>query len=215
MGSPAEAKRPAAERTPGGYGECQLARGPAVWGLPEDPRSAVVARVAAIVAAIRAPVVTVLDHRSGTDHCGASHDRAPTKHPGLPTRPLPSGIYGSLLVVVLGLDCGERRLGGDPAVGHTDDEGEAPEAGHSRLRELGGMVVGGVIWLATWVFPVTLMIAMAWGCESHTRQLGRRLLVFYDGEAASAEEAIARADKRQDKGHDRRAVLRAGALASR
>ena len=39
--------------------------------------------------------------------------------------------------------------------------------------------------LTTWVFPVTFMIAMAWGCETHARQLGRRTLLFYDGEAAS------------------------------
>jgi len=117
-------------------------------------------------------------------------------------RPLRTWIHSGYLLLVFG-----------GFLSAPDDEGEAPEAGHSRLRELGGMVVGGVIWLATWVFPVTLMIAMAWGCESHTRQLGRRLLVFYDGEAASAEDAIAEADKRQDKGHDRRAVLRAGALA--
>ena len=53
---------------------------------------------------------------------------------------------------------------------------------------------------------------MAWGCETHARQLGRRALVFYDGEAASVSAAIALAGRRRDRGHDKRAVLRTIAL---
>lgn len=82
-----------------------------------------------------------------------------------------------------------------------------------RLRAAAGLVVGGAIWVLTWIFPVTFMIAMAWGCESHTRQLGRRVLAFYGGEAASAEAAIELADRRQDRGHDARTMLRTSALA--
>ena len=48
-----------------------------------------------------------------------------------------------------------------------------------------GVLFGVAIWATTWVFPVTFMIAMAWGCETHARQLGRRTLLYYDGEAAS------------------------------
>jgi hypothetical protein len=64
----------------------------------------------------------------------------------------------------------------------------------------------------TWVLPFTFMIMMAWGCETHARQLGRRALVFYDGEAATVSAAIAVAGRRQDRGHDKRALLRAVAL---
>ena len=32
---------------------------------------------------------------------------------------------------------------------------------------------------------------MAWGCETHSRQLGRRAILYYDGEAASVCDAIA------------------------
>ena len=56
------------------------------------------------------------------------------------------------------------------------------------------------------------MIAMAWACESHTRQLGRRVLLFYDGEADSAREAIREAERATDRGHDLRQVLRLVAL---
>ena len=47
-------------------------------------------------------------------------------------------------------------------------------------------LVAAAIWVMTWVVPFTFMIMMAWGCETHARQLGRRTLVYYDGEAASA-----------------------------
>ncbi len=75
-----------------------------------------------------------------------------------------------------------------------------------------GILVAVGIWLTTWVFPVTFMIAMAWGCETHARQLGRRTLLFYDGEAGSVLDAIKLADQREDHGHDKRALLRGAAL---
>jgi hypothetical protein len=81
-----------------------------------------------------------------------------------------------------------------------------------RVRAVFSFVVAAVIWVMTWVVPFTFMIMMAWGCETHARGLGRRTLVFYDGEAASASAAIALAARRRDRGHDKRAVLRAVAL---
>ena len=51
-----------------------------------------------------------------------------------------------------------------------------------RVRAVFSVLLGIGIWVTTWVLPVTFMIVMAWGCETHTRQLGRRALVFYDGE---------------------------------
>ena len=86
------------------------------------------------------------------------------------------------------------------------------EGGHSRVKAALGILFGVAIWATTWVFPVTFMIAMAWGCETHARQLGRRTLLFYDGEAASVLDAIELADGRRDHGHDKRAILRGVAL---
>jgi hypothetical protein len=81
-----------------------------------------------------------------------------------------------------------------------------------RIRAVFSFLVAAAIWVMTWVVPFTFMIMMAWGCETHARQLGRRTLVFYDGEAASVDAAIALAARRRDHGHDKRAVLRAIAL---
>jgi hypothetical protein len=83
------------------------------------------------------------------------------------------------------------------------------ESAHPWLKASVGFLVGATIWVITWVFPLTFMIAMAWGCETHTRQLGRRALIFYDGEAETAQAAIAAARERQDRGHGTRATLRA------
>ena len=70
------------------------------------------------------------------------------------------------------------------------------------------MAAAGVVWLITWALPVTFMIAMAWACESHTRQLGRRVLLFYDGDADDAAAAIKAAKERSDEGHGRRRSIR-------
>ena len=32
--------------------------------------------------------------------------------------------------------------------------------------------------MTTWVLPLTFMIVMAWGCETHARELGRRTLAL-------------------------------------
>ena len=66
--------------------------------------------------------------------------------------------------------------------------------------------------MTTWVLPLTFMIVMAWGCETHARQLGRRTLLYYDGEADNVLEAIKAADQRTDRGHDKRAIARSAAL---
>ncbi len=88
-----------------------------------------------------------------------------------------------------------------------------PETGaKARVRAVLSTLVAGAIWVTTWVLPVTFMIVMAWTCETHARQLGRRALVFYDGEEASIAAALALADQRRDRGHDRRAIVRAAAL---
>ncbi len=90
--------------------------------------------------------------------------------------------------------------------------GESREGARGWIRAAFGLVVGVGLWVITWVFPVTFMIAMAWGCESHTRQLGRRTLVFYAGEEERVDAAIRAADMHEDHGHDKREILRAAAL---
>lgn len=73
-----------------------------------------------------------------------------------------------------------------------------------RLRAAAGFALGSAVWVTTWVFPVTFMIAMAWGCESHARRLGSRLLDYYDEASATA--------RRDDTGHGTRALLASAAL---
>ena len=89
---------------------------------------------------------------------------------------------------------------------------ERKEAAHPWLKASFGFVIGAAIWVTTWVLPATFMVAMAWGCETHARQLGRRALLFYDGDAGSAQEAIAAAKKHEDRGHGTREILRATLL---
>jgi hypothetical protein len=83
----------------------------------------------------------------------------------------------------------------------------------ARLRTIAGIVIGTVVWVMTWVLPLTFMVVMAWGCESHARQLGLRTLALYDGEAATSKAAIRVAAQHHDRGHGWRQVLRATALA--
>ena len=75
-----------------------------------------------------------------------------------------------------------------------------------KVRAVFGVALGVGIWVTTWVLPLTFMIVMAWGCETHARQLGRRTLLYYDGEADNVLEAIKAADQRRDRGHDKRAI---------
>ena len=99
-----------------------------------------------------------------------------------------------------------------PPKDNSAEAGQEDDPERSRLRGWIGITGGTAIWLSTWVFPITFMVAMAWGCESHTRQLGRRIMALYDGEATTPEGAIAAANRREDRGHDKRQILRSIAL---
>ena len=89
---------------------------------------------------------------------------------------------------------------------------EREESAHPWLKATIGFAIGAAIWVTTWVLPATFMVAMAWGCETHARQLGRRALLFYEGDADSAQSAIAAAKQRRDRGHGTRELLRATIL---
>ena len=67
---------------------------------------------------------------------------------------------------------------------------EEDKGTRGKVRAVLGVLLGVGIWVTTWVFPLTFMIMMAWGCETHARQLGRRTLLYYDGEADNILEAI-------------------------
>jgi hypothetical protein len=88
------------------------------------------------------------------------------------------------------------------------DEGEKPSGVRDRLRAAAGLLVGFLIWALTWIVPVTFMIALAWGCETHARQLGLRTLKLYAGEAATTDEAIDSAEEHYDEGRTKRQVVR-------
>jgi hypothetical protein len=53
---------------------------------------------------------------------------------------------------------------------------------HPRLMTAAGVILGAAVWVLTWIFPLTFMIAMAWGCERNARDLGRRAELRYGGE---------------------------------
>jgi hypothetical protein len=90
---------------------------------------------------------------------------------------------------------------------------EDADASGGRLRAVGGLLFGAAIWATTWLVPVTFMIAMAWACETHIRQLGLRTLALYGGEGATTEAAIALADRHNEQGRTKRQLLRSALLA--
>ncbi len=82
------------------------------------------------------------------------------------------------------------------------------EAAHPWVKTGLGFLAFAIFWVVTWVFPLSFIIAMAWGCDSSARDLGRRALIFYESEPDSAQAAIAAAKQRRDPGHNKRQILR-------
>ncbi len=85
---------------------------------------------------------------------------------------------------------------------------KSKEGAHPWVKTAIGALFGATIWVVTWVFPLSFMIAMGWGCDSTSRALGRRALIFYDGEPDSAQAAIAAAKEQREPGHNKRRILR-------
>ena len=85
---------------------------------------------------------------------------------------------------------------------------KSKEASHPWIKTGLGFLTFAIFWVVTCVFPLTFIIAMAWGCDSSARDLGRRALIFYDSEPDSAQAAIAAAKLRKDPGHNKRQILR-------
>ncbi|HWD65445.1 MAG TPA: hypothetical protein VG405_09745 [Solirubrobacteraceae bacterium] len=80
-------------------------------------------------------------------------------------RPLRSWMRAARRVLVFG--------------GFLENRAEATDVG--KVKAALGLLLSGSVWILTWVFPVTLMLAMAWSCERHTRQLGDQALACYAG----------------------------------
>jgi threonine/homoserine/homoserine lactone efflux protein len=80
------------------------------------------------------------------------------------------------------------------------------------VRTAIAVVVGTVIWIITWVLPLTFMLAMAWACESHARHLGTATMTYYGGEEATVEAAVAAGERKHDPHRKRRTLVRAGLL---
>ena len=87
-----------------------------------------------------------------------------------------------------------------------------PDHKQSRLMAVASLLAAGVLWVITWVLPVTFMVAMAWGCEHDARELGWRALLFYSGDESDTAAAIKAADRRRDSGHDIRQLIRSALL---
>ena len=86
------------------------------------------------------------------------------------------------------------------------------EGAHPWVKTGLGALFGLTLWVITWVFPLSFMIALAWGCDSSARALGRRALIFYDSEPDSAQAAIAAAKQQRDAGENKRRILRTTVL---
>jgi hypothetical protein len=86
---------------------------------------------------------------------------------------------------------------------------KSEEVSHPYLKTSLAVLIGATIWAITWIFPVSFMLAMAWGCGTNARQLGRRALIFYEDEPDSAKAAIAAAKERREPGYRKRQAIHA------
>lgn len=86
----------------------------------------------------------------------------------------------------------------------SDSSERGPRRWRDRAMALAGMVAGLGTWVLTWIFPVTLMVIIAWTCERDCRRLASRAVAFYGPDTTATGQTR----------HSRpRASLRGGALA--
>jgi hypothetical protein len=81
----------------------------------------------------------------------------------------------------------------------------------SWLRDAVGLVAGAAVWVVTWIFPATFMIAMAWGCHTHARRLFRTAVDYYAGENIPPKTARERANELRH--HSKREFAHGAALS--
>ena len=82
------------------------------------------------------------------------------------------------------------------------------EGAHAGVKTAIAALFALAVWVITWVFPLSFMLAMAWGCDGNARDLGRRAITFYDERPDSAQAAIAAAKQQRDAGRTKRQILR-------
>src|SRR3954454_6843046 len=75
------------------------------------------------------------------------------------------------------------------------EEGARSLTWRARAMQAISFTVAGLIWVLTWVVPVTFMIVMSWACESDARRFGHRVTTYYGGQGDDAASAKARADR--------------------
>jgi hypothetical protein len=79
------------------------------------------------------------------------------------------------------------------------------------VRDAAALLAGVAVWVVTWIFPLTFMIAMAWGCHTHSRRLFKTALDHY------AQERVPRQSPRERaaglRQHTRRDVAHGVALS--
>ncbi|MBV8221608.1 MAG: hypothetical protein JO325_24350, partial [Solirubrobacterales bacterium] len=83
------------------------------------------------------------------------------------------------------IDSGTRMLVFGGFIG--PPSGESRHGWRARTRDAAGFAAFVALWAITWIFPVTFMIMMAWGCETHSRQLFGRTRAFYAAEPAPSQ----------------------------
>ena len=82
------------------------------------------------------------------------------------------------------------------------------------LRRIGNAILGGAVWMLTWVVPGAFMVLMSWVCESSTRKLGARAQEYYGSDPSQRDDA--RPGKwrvRPDEGSLFRKLVRGALLA--
>jgi hypothetical protein len=85
----------------------------------------------------------------------------------------------------LWIECGRRLLVFGGFIG--PPSGESHSGWRVKMRDAIGALAFVALWAITWIFPVTFMIMMAWGCETHSRQLFRQARTYYATEAVTTE----------------------------
>jgi hypothetical protein len=91
-------------------------------------------------------------------------------------------------------------------------KGERPHGFLAWARIVVTVLIGVGGWVITSVFPLTLMILMAWGCESHTRQLSRQAMALYATPHASSRNPIPAARAWIGRGHGARQIVGGAAV---
>ncbi len=167
-----------------------LMRVAALYG--RDPRTLQVAAELMVLRGVHPSVETA---RAALEHVQA------TPMPGKPTRRrgLRTWVRSVRMLLVLGGFLSAPKQSSRPVW-------------ERKLLAFGGLAIAVGIWVITWVFPVTFMIAMAWGCETNARDLGRRTQLHYAGEASSTRVAIREAKRAAGESDDWRDFLRGAAM---